>query len=124
MISQERGMASELIKMANEKQNINMAIGVDVHCLWCIDHRLNLVTQDCKEVPGINFVIKFAKWLTANDRLVSWTIFSRRTSATKLKKIPPPSETRWLFLRDTLKAIQEQTETVEAFLNINKNREK
>ena len=101
-------MASEMIKMANEKQNINMTIGVDVHCLWCIDHRLNLVTQDFREVPGINFVIKFAKWLTASDRLVCYTIFSRRASATKLKKIPPP-DTRWLFLMDTLKAILEQT---------------
>ena len=77
MISQEREMVSELIKRANQKQNINMRIGVDVHCLWCVDHRLNLVTQDFKEDPGINFVIKFAKWLTANDRLVSYTLFSR-----------------------------------------------
>ena len=98
-----------------------MTIGVDVHCLWCIDHRLNLVTQDFKEVPGINFVITFAKWLTANDRLVSYTLFARRTSKTKLKKIPPPSETRWLFLRDTLIVLLEQTAIVDAFLGIDKN---
>ena len=121
MISQERGMACELIKRANQKQNIIKTIGVDVHCLWCVDHRLNLVTQDFKEVPGINFVIMFAKWLTANDRLVSYTLFARRTSKTKLKKIPPPSETRWLFLRDTLNVLLEQTQTVDAFLNANRN---
>ena len=117
-------MACELIKRANQKQNINMRIGVDVHCLWCIDHRLNLVTQDFKEVPGINFVITFAKWLTANDRLVSYTLFARRTLKTKLKKIPPPSETRWLFLRDTLNVLLEQTQTIDSFLNINKNMSK
>ena len=41
-----------------------------------------------------------------------------------MKKVPPPSETRWLFLRDSLNAILEQTRVVEAFLNINNNREK
>ena len=101
MISQERGMANELLKLVKTKQNIDLTIGVDVYCLWCIDHGLNLVTQDFKEVPGINFVITFVKWLTASDKLVSYSIFSRRTSTTKLKKIPPPSETRWLFLRDS-----------------------
>ena len=101
-----------------------MTIGVDVHCLWCIDHRLGPVTQDFKDVPGIKFVITFAKWLTANDRWVSYTLFARRRSRTKLKKIPPPSETRWLFLRDTLNVLLEQTQTVDAFLNTNKNMDK
>ena len=66
----------------------------------------------------------FVKWLTASDRLVSYTLFSRKTSPTKTKKIPPPSETRWLFLRDALKALLEQTETVEAFLKTGKNMKK
>ena len=41
-----------------------------------------------------------------------------------MKKIPPPSETRWLFLGDALKALLEQTETVEAFVRTGKNMQK
>ena len=125
MIGQERGMANEMVKLVNEKLNAPKRIGVDVHCLWCIDHRLNLVAQDFKEVPNINYVIKFLKWITASDRLVCYTSFSRmRFPNIKKKKIPPPSETRWLFYRDTLNAVLDQTEMVDAFLNEANNMEK
>ena len=124
MISQDYGMANELIKLVRTNLTVDLNVGVDVHCIWCMAHRLNLVAQDFKEVPNINFVIMFVKWLTASDRLVSYSLFSRKTSSTKVKKIPPPSETRWLFLRDALKALLEQTETVEAFLKSGKNMQK
>ena len=111
--------------MVNEKYHLNKRIGIDVHCLWCLDHRLNLVAQDFREVPNINFVIRFVKWITAGDRLVSYTTFARlRSTGTKKKKIPPPSETRWLFFRDALRALLDQTELVDAFLNNGNNREK
>ena len=84
--------------------NTNMRIGVDVHRLWCIAHRLNLVAQDFKEVENINYAIKFAKWITASDRLVSYTAFVKMNPQREKKKIPPPSETRWLFYMDTLRA--------------------
>ena len=42
----------------------------------------------------------------------------------KKKKIPPPSETRWLFFRDALRALLDQTELVDAFLNEGNNHEK
>ena len=48
-----------------------------MHCLWCTDHRLNLVARDFKDVPIINFVIMFIDWVTARDRLVSYTAFVR-----------------------------------------------
>ena len=125
MIGQEHGMANEMIKMANEKYGLNKRLGVDVHCLWCIDHRLNLVVQDFKEVEGINFVIKFLKWITASDRLVSYTSFMRmRFPNIKKKKLPQPSETRWLFFRDTLKAMLDQTEMINAFMAYDNNGEK
>ena len=108
-------MASEMVRLINGQLNTNKRVGVDVHCLWCIDHRLNLVAQDLREVPNINFVITFIKWITASDRLVSYTLFVRRKSTPKPRKIPPPSETRWLFYRDSLRAILEQTETIEEF---------
>ena len=125
MTGQTRGMANEMVKLVNENCGLTKRIGVDIHCIWCIDHRLNLVAQDFKEVKNINFVIKFIKWITAGDRLVSYTALARSmTRDVKKKKIPPPSETRWLFFRDTLRALLDQTELVDEFLNINDNREK
>ena len=56
MIGQNTGMANEEVKLVNEKHHLNKRIGVDVHCLWCIAHRLNLVAQDFKEVEDSNFV--------------------------------------------------------------------
>ena len=118
-------MANEIIRMANEKHHTNKRIGVDVHCLWCIDHRLNLVAQDFKEVENINFVNKFLKWITAGDRLASYTSFvAMRFPNDKKKKLPPPSETRRLFYRDTLNAVLDQHEMVDAFLNEANNMEK
>ena len=67
MTGQARGMANEMIKMVNENCNANKVVGVDVHCLWCIDHRLNLAAQDFKEVPNINLVIAFIKWIRSSD---------------------------------------------------------
>ena len=80
MIGQARGMANELLRMMYEKRGLNRRLGVDVHCLWCLDHRLNLIAQDFKVVENVNFVIRFLKWFTASDRLVSYTAFSRRRS--------------------------------------------
>ena len=111
--------------MVNEKYHLNKRIGIDVHRLWCLDHRLNLVAQVFREVPNINFDIRFVKWITAGDRLVSYTACARlRSTGTKKKKIPPPSETMWLFFRDALRALLRQTELVDAFLNNGNNREK
>ena len=124
MIGQNAGMANEIVKLVNERTNGNKRIGVDVHCLWCMAHRLNLVAQDFKEVENINFVIKFAKWITASDRLVSYSAFLKTNPPPEKKKIPPPSETRWLYYRDTLMAILDQTETIDAFMDIPNNREK
>ena len=37
---------------------------------------------------------------------------------TSKRKIPTPSETRWLFCRESLKALLDRKETVEAFMNL------
>ena len=57
MIGQERGMANEMMKFVKEKHHLDKRIGVDVHCLWCIAHRLNLMAQDFMEVENINYAI-------------------------------------------------------------------
>ena len=86
MIGQNAGMANEMVKLVNEKHHLNKTIGVDIHSLWCIAHRLNLVAQDFKEVENINFVIKFAKWITASDRLVSYSAFLKMNPPEEKKK--------------------------------------
>ena len=93
MVSNQRGVAYEIVKMANDQFHMDKRIGLDVHCLWCIDHRLNLVARDFKDVPNINFVIAFIDWFTARDRLVSYTAFVGMIPETpKKKKIPPPAQ--------------------------------
>ena len=43
---------------------MNLRRGVDVFCLWCLDHRLNLVAKDFVSVENVNFVTTFLKWFT------------------------------------------------------------
>ena len=88
MVSPQRGMANEIVKMADDAFRMNRMIGVDVHCLWCIDHKLNLVARNFKDVPNINFVITFIDWITARDRLVSYTAFVRANPDFPKKKNP------------------------------------
>ena len=91
MISQQHGMANEIVQMTNRELGTTKRIGVDVHCLWCIDHRLNLFAMDFNKVPNINFVITFIDWITAKDMLVSYTAFVKaRQETTKKEKIPHP----------------------------------
>ena len=63
-----------------------------MHSMWCIAHRLNLVVQDFREVENINFVIKFAKWITAGDRLVSFSAFVKTNPQPEKRKrhLHPP----------------------------------
>ena len=104
---------------------MNLRRGVDVFCLRCLDHRLNLVAKDFISVENINFVIMFLKWITASERLVKYTRFQTTNyPGVKRKRIPPPSETRWLFYRDTLRAVLDQTDIIEAFLDFEGMREK
>ena len=104
---------------------MNLRRGVDVFCLWCLDHRLNLVAKDFVSVENINFVMMFLKWLTANDRLVKYSRFVRTNFPyEKRRKIPPPSETRWLFYRDTLMAVLDQTDIIDEFLDFDGTRGK
>ena len=125
MVSQECGLANEMIKIINEKRMMNLRRGVDVFCLWCLDHRLNLVAKDFVSVENINLVLMFLKWFTANERLVKYARFLRTNHANeKRRKIPPPSETRWLFYRDTLMAVLDQPDLIEAFLNHDGMRDK
>ena len=105
---------------------MNLRRGFDVFfCLWCLDHRLNLVAKDFVSVENFNLVMMFLKWFTANDRLVKYSRFVRSNFPhEKRRKIPPPSETRWLFYRDTLMAVLDQTDIIDEFLDFDGTRDK
>ena len=104
---------------------MNLRRGVDVFRLWCLDHRLNLVANDFFSVENINLVLMFLKWFTASDRLVKYSRFVKTNFPyEKRRKIPPPSETRWLFYRDTLMAVLDQTDIIDAFLGFDGTRDK
>ena len=53
-----------------------------------------------------------------------YSLFEIEPSTRKKEKIPTPSETRWLYYRDTLRAVLDQTETIDEFMNIQSNRER
>ena len=104
---------------------MNLRRGIDVFCLWCLDHRLNLVAKDFVLVKNINLVLMFLKWITASEMLVKYTRFQTTNSpGVKRKRILPPSETRWLFYRDTLVAVLDQTDIIDEFLDFDGTREK
>ena len=104
---------------------MNMKRGVDVFCQWCLDHRLNLVAKDFVSVENINLVLMFLKWFTASDRLVKYSRFVKTNFPhEKRRKIPPPSETRWLFYRDTLMAVLDQTDIIDEFIDFDGTRDK
>ena len=87
------------------------------HSVWCFAHRLNLVTRDFMDLKGVNIVKAFADWLSEGRRQVSYKTFLLGTNAgNKLKSIPQPSDTRWLFYRDVVSAILFQGQYVEEFL--------
>ena len=87
------------------------------HSVWCFAHRVNLVTRDFMCLKGVNIVKSFADWFADRRRQVSYkTFLSGDKSGSKLKSIPQPSDTRWLFYRDVISAILSQRKHVEEFL--------
>lgn len=86
--------------------------------VWCFAHRMNLVTRDMRDTPCMNDVFSFADWITSRRVAVSYRKFIKaRFHETRFLKIPTPSETRWLFYRDTIKVILSQFEQITLFIN-------
>ena len=114
MVGSLNGMVVHIKRMVQAEVGHNNCIFQPV---WCFAHRLNLVLRDFQRVPCINSVIRFIDWFTSKRKAVvykKWLLQSFPTQ--RLRKIPKPSDTRWSFYGDALKAILIQTDQIEDFL--------
>ena len=86
--------------------------------VWCFAHRLNLVTRDMRETPWIADVFSLADWIASRRVAVAYRKFLKAVYNTvRLRKIPTPSETRWLFYRDVVNVILEQFDKIVLFVS-------
>ena len=68
------------------------------HSVWCMAHRLNLVTRDFLDSRGIFVDKAFCDWVSDRRRQATYKLFLSETNVREqLKTIPQPSDTRWLF---------------------------
>ena len=118
MIDGNMGMTTCLKRLIQQHRATQQIQFNDFHSVWCFAHRLNLTTKDFLEMKGVNFIKTFADWFSDKRRQVLYkTFLSRETPNEKLKKIPQPSDTRWLFYRDVIASILSQRKRVEKFVN-------
>ena len=94
----------------------------DFHTVWCLAHRINLVTRDLMDMKGINIVKAFSDWFLDNRRQTAYKKFIMQDSTRqRLRSIPQPSDTRWLFYRDVVSAILSQRNTVDELSRVMKD---
>ena len=94
----------------------------DFHTVWCLAHRINLVTRDLMDMKGINIVKAFSDWFLDNRRQTAYKKFIMQDSnRQRLRSIPQPSDTRWLFYRDVVSAILSQRNTVDELSRVMKD---
>ena len=106
MVGKYSGMTACLKRLVQQRCSTGRIPYNEFHSVWCFAHRLNLVTRDFMDLKGVNIVKAFADWLSDRRRQVSSKTFLSGTNAgNKLRSIPQPSDTRWLFYRDVISAI-------------------
>ena len=89
-----------------------------IKSVWCFAHRLNLATRDLRDVPGMDDIFILANWITSRRVAVSYRKYQKtRFPETRFRKIPTPSETRWLFYRDVISIIHSQYEQIVVFVS-------
>ena len=105
MIGKYYGMAVNLNSLvATHCRQNNIGIPT-IHSLWCFAHRINLVTKTFLIEKPVNAVLSFADWVSNKRRQVSYkTFLSINHQNTKVAAIPQPSDTRWLYYRDVVRA--------------------
>ena len=117
MVGQMNGMAVNLKRLIRQHCLKNIIPFFDFHSVWCLAHRANLVTQDFLNMKMVNAVLSFVDWFATKRRLGSYKRFlATHFPNLKTKRVPKPSETRWLFFRDVVQSILTQTTFIEAFL--------
>ena len=120
MIGRSNGMTSALKRIIHRHCAEQHLPFNDFHSVWCLAHRLNLVTKDLLSLKRLNVVKAFSDWFSDRRRQASYKKFlSQHNDGQKLKTIPQPSNTQWLFYRDVVASILSQDLSVDGFIQDN-----
>ena len=117
MVGRNGGMTCALKELIRQHCASSQIPFNDFHCVWCMAHRLNLVTRDFLNEKGISVVKAFCDWFSDRRRQTCYKKFLAQNNVReKLKKTPQPSDTRWLFYHDVVCSILSQSTFVEKFI--------
>ena len=118
MVGRFNGMVVNFKRLVDQHCRANNLRSPIIHTVWCFAHRINLVTRSVLSMRPLNFVHSFADWFSTKRRQVSYKKFlAEKFPNERLGVIPQPSETRWLFYRDVVRAIMTQTRFIELFVS-------
>ena len=117
MVGRNGGMTCELKELIRQHCASREILFSEIHSIWCMAHRLNLVTKDFLNIKVINVVKAFCDWFSDRRRQTRYKKFLAQNNVReKLKKIPQLSDTRWLLYNDVVCSIMSQTVFVEDFI--------
>ena len=117
MVGRNGGMTCELKELIRQHCASRQILFSEIHCIWCMAHRLNLVTKDFLNIKVISVEKAFCDWFSDRRRQTRYKKFLAQNNVhEKLKTIPQPSDTRWLFYNDVVCSILSQTVFVEDFI--------
>ena len=89
----------------------------DFHTVWCLAHRLNLVTRDFMNLKGPNIVKSFSDWIADSRRQTAYkTFLSQTADGQVMRSIPKPSDTRRLFYENVVTSLLYQQTSVDNFI--------
>ena len=112
------GMATLLKQLIRQHCAIKQTPFRDFHSVWCLAHRLNLVTKDFMNLSGPNIVKSFSDLFADSRRQTAYkTFLSHIADGQTLRRVPKPSDTRWLFYADVVSSILSQQSSVEKFIS-------
>ena len=118
MIGRFNGMTNQFRLLVEQYCRDHQSQSHLIHSIWCFAHRLHLVTKAFLSAKPINVVLNFADWFANKRRQFSYKQFLTVNQPNDdVKAIPQPSDTRWLFYRDVVKAIISQARCVESFVS-------
>ena len=118
MVGKYNGTTVNFKRLVEKHCRVNNVESLFKHTVWCFVHRLNLVTKSFLTMKHANVVLSFADWFANKRRQVSYKRFlTTNYPDEKVRAIPQPSDTRWMFYRDVVAAILSQVQLVESFVS-------
>ena len=118
MIGNEQGLIVCFCRLLKSRGILDAEQVGAIKNVWCFAHRLNLVTRDLRETPGMADVFRLADWISSRRVTVAYRKFLKSVDrTTRFQKIPTPSETRWLFYRDVITVVLDQLDQIVLFVS-------